>query len=222
MSKCKITRDWDRDGYLIIENAQTIKHYNELTDERNRHEFEGIFFAFDNKQFEEGYEKVKHLLAPDEKLCRFYGGGYGVRKYIDAMYEYYDNVDKRIAAECDPQEVYYYEYNNFECCIAWEGDTNAIKVILRIFGEQAARKIKRYNQALTIDQLTLKPIEIPGLVYKDNEIPDEVYFSLDDGAAYWYKHPILLNGKPYIAPQKAMWGMTADYKNGKLYNWHKN
>lgn len=152
----KITRDWERDGYLIIENAQTLNHYLELCSELNNHEYEGIGFAFTNEQFEHILSKLRPQLKEGEKIIQFCSGGFATPDGYQKMLTFSNDIHKAIAEECDPQEVYYYEYNNYECCIGYEGDTPAIQKILKLFGEEKARKIKRYNELMTIDQLLKK------------------------------------------------------------------
>ena len=48
-----------------------------------------------------------------------------------------------VKEECDPQEVYFYEYNNHECQYAFDGDYEVYKLVSDIFGEYIASKIKR-------------------------------------------------------------------------------
>ena len=67
----------------------------------------------------------------------------GTRKGIDDFMYFYEERDKQIPKECDPQEVYFYEYNNHECCYGWEGDTPAYELIVNYFGEDVAKAIKR-------------------------------------------------------------------------------
>ena len=57
------------------------------------------------------------------------------------------NIDreKQIPTECDPQEVYFYEYNNHECMFAWDGDKEAVEIIIRHWGKDVAKSLKRYN-----------------------------------------------------------------------------
>ena len=59
----------------------------------------------------------------------------------------------KIRSECNPQEVYVYEYNNHECCIDWDGDLNAIRIIATVWGEDVARTIKRKNACYPIDSI---------------------------------------------------------------------
>lgn len=48
---------------------------------------------------------------------------------------------EKIKNECDPQEVYFYEYNNSECIFS--DDEQAYDVVCSIFGQDAANSIRR-------------------------------------------------------------------------------
>lgn len=93
-----------------------------------------------------------------EKLLHIGGGGFATKDGAKRLFEFYESINAKIKAECDPQEVYVYEYNNHECCIAWDGDLEAIRIVLSLFGEEAARKIKRFRASMTVDNLVRKPI----------------------------------------------------------------
>lgn len=147
----------DNDGVLIYKNAKTLKHYQELRDAQNNvnvKQFD-VFFAFSNEQFAMGLKSIRPL-AEGEKLVRLGAGGFGTKDGAKRLFEFYDAIDAKIKAECDPQEVYVYEYNNHECCIAWDGDLEAIRLVISLFGEEAARKIKRYNASMTVDDIVRK------------------------------------------------------------------
>ena len=58
------------------------------------------------------------------------------------MYKFYKGQNKRIAAECNPQDVYNYEWDNYECMITYD-DEDAIKIIVDLFGVDAAKTVKR-------------------------------------------------------------------------------
>ena len=142
----EIYRDWDCDGAIYMKNPKTIHRYKALIDKHPDSDEYGIFWAFSNKQFDEGLEKMKNrgLTKDGEKIYSIGAGGYGVKKeLIDAFFNFYEERDRQIAKECDPQEVYLYEYNNHECMIAWEGDEAAYKIVAKIFGNEA-EKIKRF------------------------------------------------------------------------------
>lgn len=142
----KITRDWENDGMLNIKDAKTIDRYCELQDEVTNMDFPDTFWAFSDKQFEEGRARLrKHIKAEDKILkVKDINGVYGTKEGLKNMFKTYENLDERIRKECDPQEVYVYEYNNHECCVSWDGDLPAYAIVERIWGKEVASKIKRY------------------------------------------------------------------------------
>ena len=144
----EIYRDWDCEGAIYMKNAYTINRYKELKDEEPDSDKYGVFWAFNNKQFEEGLSKMKALgLYKDgQKIYSFGSGGYGTSsELLDDYFNFYAERRKRIAKECDPQEVYLYEYNNYECMIDWDGDAAAYRCVVDIFGEKRAKEIIRFN-----------------------------------------------------------------------------
>ena len=148
----EFTPDWDNDGVLSYRNAKTLKRYHELKDAQANVDTKkyDVFFAFSNEQFEEGLKSIRPL-AEGEKLVRIGGGGFATKDGAKRLFEFYESIDAKIKAECDPQEVYVYEYNNHECCIAWDGDLEAIKIIISIWGADVARNIKRFSASKSID-----------------------------------------------------------------------
>jgi hypothetical protein len=86
-----------------------------------------------------------------------------LRKRIDYItyfsYKRWDRIvrlNNAIKRYCDPQEVYYQEYNNHECCYSCVGDAEAIGVVLDIWGEDIARSLKRFSDCYTIDEIIEK------------------------------------------------------------------
>ncbi|MCM1503368.1 MAG: hypothetical protein NC115_12010 [Bacteroidales bacterium] len=148
-------RDWDNDGYLRIENDKTIGRYKALKKEKQDVDLRkyNVFVAFNQETFDREMKRIKPLLEDGEKLVRIGGGVYGTREGYRRLTEYYDSVQEKIRQECDPWEIYLYEWNNFECCIAWDGDEDAIKEICRIWGDEVARSIPRLIQMYTIDEI---------------------------------------------------------------------
>jgi hypothetical protein len=110
------------------------------------------FFAFDRKQFEEGKKKAG---IEDKKI---YDGGlglYGTQEGIQKFMNFIDDNTKEVAETCNPQDVYDYEYDNHECDYI-NDDTEAIKIVMSIFGEGKAKKVKRHHAYASIDELFRK------------------------------------------------------------------
>ncbi|MFA5299686.1 MAG: hypothetical protein WC389_15995 [Lutibacter sp.] len=99
------------------------------------------FFAFNQTQFEEGLDKTG---IRGKAICRAPGGLYGTREGIKKLYADYDAISKRIGEECDPQQVYNYEFDNHECGYTHD-DTEAIKLVVSYFGDEKAKTVKRHN-----------------------------------------------------------------------------
>lgn len=144
--------DWDCDGYIRMINPQTIKKYQELQDDKVDSKQYAVFFAFSNKQFDEGVNdlKARGLMTEGEKIySTSYSGLLGTKKGLDEYFAAISNhkskIDELIRQNCDPQEVYFYEHCNYECCIDWDGDKNAIDIVKGIWGKDIVSKIKRYN-----------------------------------------------------------------------------
>ncbi len=152
-----VTQDWDNDGYLSYTGAETLTKYQELNKQISNAPWDefGVFAAFSQQQFDEGCRKLVESgkLKDGEKVVRISGVVFGVKGSAKKLDEYYDAISKRIKNECNPQEVYFYEYNNFECCIAYDGDKDAIRKVIDIFGIEVARKVKRFNAYKTLDEV---------------------------------------------------------------------
>lgn len=69
------------------------------------------------------------------------------------MFKHFDAINELIKAECNPQEVYFFEYNNHECMYSYEGDEPAIQLIIDYWGADVARTIVRIDGATPIDEL---------------------------------------------------------------------
>lgn len=151
-----ITRDWDRDGYLMIKGATTLRRYSELTNKLYNAPYDelGIFCAFSAKQFDEDYNRLveQGKIKEGDKLVK-YNGFYGTKEAFDQLNDYYDAIHNEIRVNCNPQEVYWREYNNHESFLSWDGDMGAIKVIIDEFGIETARQIKRLDAMYSIDEI---------------------------------------------------------------------
>lgn len=104
-----------------------------LTDFDDEENTTNLAVAFHQKGIQVGFGnmvKICHnqcLLAPTQYIAT------------------YDERAKQIPKECDPQEVYFYEWNNHETMYSWDGDYEAIKIILEYFGMEAAMSITRID-----------------------------------------------------------------------------
>lgn len=149
-------QDCDRDGALVYSGAKTIERYMELAREEPATDGLPAFFAYSNAQFKEGAEALRREYGEDAVIKRWGAGLFGTEEGIRDFFRLYDERDRRIAEECDPQEVYCYEFNNHESFLDWDGDTNAIRKVIGIFGVEAARRVRRFCEAYTIDELVKK------------------------------------------------------------------
>ena len=141
----KICKDTENDS-IYIKNPITLARYRELTNSHPDCDKHGIFWAFSNKQFEEGKAKMKELglYTDGQKIYSIGWGGYGVNKeLIDKYFSFYENRKKTIAQECEPQEVYLYEWSNHECGYTCD-DTAAFAITKDIFGKERASKVERF------------------------------------------------------------------------------
>ena len=145
------------DGALIWENSKTIKRYQQLCNERSAIDTAkfDIFWAFSNQQFADGLKSIRPL-KDGEKLVRIGAGGFGTRDGVDRYLKCLHEYDDRIKEDCDPQEVYCWEYNNHESFLSWDGDMGAIQVIIDIWGADVAKTIKRRSVCYSIDEMSQK------------------------------------------------------------------
>ncbi|MDL2228401.1 hypothetical protein LJC25_04295 [Bacteroidales bacterium OttesenSCG-928-K03] len=116
----------------------TTQHYIEITNEQPT--LNKCFFAFSNKQFAEG--KIKAGINDGEKIYKSDYGLFGTAEGLEETFQFYENQTKRVAAECNPQDVYDYEWDNHECMISYEDD-EVIKIIIHYFGVDVAKTVKR-------------------------------------------------------------------------------
>lgn len=146
-------RDWENDGMMVYTNAKTLSRYHELCRERDEIDVSKFrcFFAFSNVQLEQGKTAIR--LKPEEKLVSFGGGGFGVEDGVRKYFAFLNDIENRFKTECDPQEVYCYEYNNFESFLAIDGDRDVIRLITRIWGIDTASRVKRFSAFNSLTEL---------------------------------------------------------------------
>lgn len=140
--------DWDMEGHIVIEQPKTVELYHKLKYD-DQPPAGDYFWAFSQEQFDRAI-KGKHLEG--KKLCRI-GGLFGTHEGIEALETYYAGVRERICTECNPQEVYFYECNNHEYMYNWDGDEEAIKIIMQHWGEDVARTIRRVRANYSIEEI---------------------------------------------------------------------
>lgn len=153
-------QDFDRyEGGLVWKNAKTLKRYRELS--RQHAPAKGWFAAFSNEQFSEGLSDLigKGEAKGEEDIKSFGAGVFGTVKGLKQMINFYRERDKRIAEECDPQEVYCEEYNNHECMIAYDGDLEAMRLCIDLFGADRCKDIKRFCAFYTFEHIAKEMAE---------------------------------------------------------------
>ena len=156
----QVKQDWNNDGFLRITGARTINHYLELQQRQSEipvNEY-GLFFAFSQEQFDEGYKGLvkRGLIQDGDKVKRFGQGCFGTLEVIKRWMAESSAIDAQIAQECDPYEVYLEEYNNYECCIDWDGDQRAVERVIALFGLERTKEAlwgKRFRAHGTIDEI---------------------------------------------------------------------
>lgn len=156
MNTASIIRDFENDGILRIIGASTLVTFKKLHRELTEFRYEdyGIFVAYSKEQFKNHYDALikEGRISENEQIVKS-GCTFGTEASFKKLDEYLTRVKDRIKAECDPQEVYWYEYNNGECFLSWDGDAYAIKQIIHYFGIDAARNIRRISAEYSIDEL---------------------------------------------------------------------
>ena len=159
-TKVQFKQDWSNDGFLRISGAETLGRYHELLDKQHNipvSEY-GVFFAFSNQQFDEGYKGLvkRGLIKDGERIKHFSNGAFGTLEGMKRWIQEAQAIDEQIRTECDPFEVYLDEYNNHECCIDWDGDDRAVEKVLAIFGLEttiAALTGRRLRACRTIGEI---------------------------------------------------------------------
>ena len=126
----------------------TIYKYKEIR--QTYPEMKKCFFAFNHLQWEAGI--IESGISTNEKICSTNGGLYGTKGGIINYLAGLDRITARIPKECDPQEVYDYEFDNHECVYMCD-DRDAIKIVTVYFGEDIAKTIKRRCAIADINKL---------------------------------------------------------------------
>jgi hypothetical protein len=126
------------------------KTYREILDEEIDCYKHNCFFAFDSKQAAEGMKKAG--ISEGEKLYSTGSGLHGTKEGLKRYFTAIKEKEARIAKECNPREVYDYEFANHECGYTCD-DREAIIIVVHYFGKEAAKKIERRFGHINIDNL---------------------------------------------------------------------
>lgn len=146
---------FDEEYGINMKNPKTIKKYTQINEKYQKMPFPaGMFCFFSNEQYEQA-KKEQLKLGVDvekEKIYRIGAGVYGTAKAIKA---YEKRVEARCEEmrQCNPQEVYFYEYNNYEAMYNYDGDEDAVKTVINIFGKDVAKTLKRYRVVYTLEEI---------------------------------------------------------------------
>lgn len=149
-------QDWDKyDGSISWEGAKTLTLYRELKDGfSNSKDLTAydMFAAFTDKQFEDGKASIRPL-REGEKLVSLGCGVFGTRDGIAKYDQECIALNKRIAEECEPQEIYCWEFNNHESMISYDGDKEAVLIVADLFGWSACQGLKRFSAYYSLAEL---------------------------------------------------------------------
>lgn len=99
----------------------------------------GVFWAFGQKQFEEGYTKAKKTMAEGEKLVDIGAGGYvpkhNAQKLIDGMKKIGEEFNQAMKDKQEREKYIAYELNNHEAYY-----TRSIESTLDALGEDFTKE----------------------------------------------------------------------------------
>jgi len=137
-----------RSGAIELLEPKTIDSYIRIVDSYPDTEKLAVFFAFNNKQFDEGYAKLVESgqIKSGEKIMyvKSVGGLLGTERGLADYFDFFAKRTEYIKDHCDPQEVYIYEWNNHECMVT-NDDFEAFCTVANIWGEDVAGKITRFG-----------------------------------------------------------------------------
>ena len=148
----KIINIINRLGGVYIDNYKWIMTYQEIKQKHQRAyddimENAGVFWAFSDKQFEEGLKKAN--LKKGEKLVKIPAGGFCLKKNIDKLLINLKEADKTKTKELkeareEKTAAILYELNNHECF--YTGDIEPVtKIFKGIYTAKAIVKVYKAN-----------------------------------------------------------------------------
>lgn len=106
--------------------------YTEFRDEYSKYHNDGIEYVFGQDQWRD-YLK-RHNLTEEQAEATLVSDGYGgigTKEAFKARDEYFDSVAKKISEQCNPDEIFEYEYWNHEC--GYTGDWSEALRITRAY-----------------------------------------------------------------------------------------
>lgn len=157
--KLQYRRNWNTDGGIEMLNPLTLNTYFAIKAPEPKAEDYGVFWAFSNDQFEDGYAQLVSLgfIKEGDKIVSAasagFNGLFGTFEGIKGYLGFYGDKKKPIREKCDPQEIYFYEFNNHECQIDWDGDASAVECVAEYFGRAAAEALYRVNAQMEVDEI---------------------------------------------------------------------
>ena len=147
--------------------------YKEIINQK--FDYKEIFFAITKEQIEKGLDET------GIRGRKIYKGGsclYGTHEGIIAFFNFNKAIIKKIEQECDPQEVYEYEYSNHECNYVGK-DTEAILMIISYFGEERAKEVERKKGFVSFDEIMIMHCRNNKLMWDIIPIKNEISGSVN-------------------------------------------
>lgn len=135
--------------------TKQIGEYNRLEDEWNSQDKPYVFYAFNRDQFAQGVKDLERngWKNEGEKLVNLGAGIFTTRRGYEKMKEEVEAHYLSIREACSPEAVYLYEYDNHESHYSMDGDLEPMRIVLRIFGEEALGTFRRKSACYTIKQI---------------------------------------------------------------------
>ena len=91
---------------------------------------EGVFYAFSGEQFIKGMAMCGY--DKNTKLLKDNMGGFGTKEALIKKKERLEAIKKEIQEKCTPEEIYKYEFINYECGYTGD-DSEAVKIVKSFF-----------------------------------------------------------------------------------------
>lgn len=115
--------------------------YVEIKQEQFDFKAYGGFFAFGQEQFTANKIGEEPFVSMGAGL---YCSEENASALAEAFHKFVDEHNERIKKECDPQEVFDYEYNNHECDYTNDVE-NPCMYIIELYGFETLKKMSKAN-----------------------------------------------------------------------------